>query len=485
MKKIPALISTIVTAMLFSNTLLAQNQNDALRYSLINYGGSARFSGLSGAYGAVGADFTALSQNPAGLGLYRKSEFTITPVFTLNKTSTDFLRNTNEDSRTSMHLGNVGYVYSHPMNGRAGGLVQLNFGFGINMLNSFSNRMILSGFNNFNSLMTSYVDQVNSSGESLNNWDNYGAGLAYDVDLIYWDSISPTNQRWAADMENGSVQQLKTVETYGSSKETVLGVAANISNKLFLGVSFAFPYIRYHEESRLTETDSKYLNTFFDSFDKYEYFDTRGAGFNFKAGFIYMPAEFIRIGGSIHTPTNYYNMTDDYGASMTSYFDNGNNLTKTPSNGYFDYELKTPLRATGSLAFILGKHGLISADYEYIDYTEARLSSHDYSFSTENNAIHSDFTTANNIRLGAELKAGIAAIRGGYSFYGSPYKGSDSKGNRNGYSMGIGIRDKGYFVDFSYNHSKSNAYYYLYGGAPESYNTINTNAYSLTLGFRF
>jgi len=485
MKKIPAFISTIVTVMLISGTLYAQNQNDALRYSLINYGGSARFLGLSGAYGAVGADFTSLSQNPAGLGLYRKSEFAITPMLSSNNTTTEFLRESNEDSRTTMYLGNVGYVYSQNMNGRAGALVQLNFGFGINMLNSFSNRMVITGFNNYNSLMTSYVNEVNTSGEPLSNWDNYGAGLAYDVDLIFWDSISPTNQRWAADMENGGVYQTKTVETYGSSNETVLSAAANISNKFFLGVTFAFPYIRYHEDSRLTENDQKSLNSYFDSFDRYEYVDTRGAGFNFKAGFIFMPVDFIRIGGSIHTPTNYYNMSDNYGASMNSYFDNGNHLSKTPANGYFNYELKTPLRATGSLAFIIGKYGLISADYEYIDYSEAKLSSHDYSFSSENNSIRSDFKTANNFRIGAEVKAGIAAFRGGYSFYGTPYVGSDSEGDRNGYSFGVGIRDKGYFVDFSYNHMKSNAYYYMYGEAPESYNTIKTNAYSLTLGFRF
>ena len=131
------------------------------------------------------------------------------------------------------------------------------------MRNSFSNRMVITGFNNYNSLMTSYVNQVNASGEPPSNWDNYGAGLAYDVDLIFWDSISPTNQRWAADMENGGVNQVKTVETYGSSNETVLSAAANISNKFFLGVTFAFPYIRYHEDSRLTENHIKSLNSYF------------------------------------------------------------------------------------------------------------------------------------------------------------------------------------------------------------------------------
>jgi len=379
-------------------------------------------------------------------------------------------------------LGNVGYVYSQNFKGHAGSLVSMQFGFGINMMSAFSNRMILSGFNNDNSLMTSYVDEVNASGAPLSEWDNYGAGLAYDVDLIFYDS---TAQRWAADMEYGGVQQTKYVETWGSTNETVLSAGANISDKLFLGITFAFPYIRYHEESKLTETDNQDLNSYFNSFDRYEYLDTRGAGFNFKAGFIFMPVEYLRIGGSIHTPTNYYNMSDNYYTSMISDFDNVSGLSKKSPDGFFDYELKTPLRATGSIALIISKYGLISADYEYIDYSQASLRSYDYSFSSENSAIRSEYTTANNFRIGAEVKAGIAALRGGYNFYGTPYRGSDSDGDRNGYSFGIGVREKSFFADFAYNHSKSMAYYYLYGGSPSSHNTIKTNAYSLTLGFRF
>ena len=125
--------------------------------------------------------------------------------------------------------------------------------------------------------------------------------------------------------------------------------------------------------------------------------------------------------------------------------------------------------------------------YEYIDYSTASLKSSSYSFSTENKAVSTEYTAANNIRIGGEIKTGIVAWRGGYSFYGSPYRNRDegSIGSRNGYSLGMGIRDKGYFLDFAYNHTKSEAYYYLYDISPSSTNTMKTNLYSLTLGFRF
>lgn len=478
MKKTFAFIFTV----LLSASLFAQNETDALRYSFINYGGTARFSGLSGAYGAVGADFTSLSQNPAGLGLYRKSEFSITPVITSNNTNSAYLGQSNTDFRTTAYLGNAGYVFSQNLKGKAGPLVQLQFGFGINMLNMFSNRMVISGYNNENSLLTTYVDDVNSSGYPLSDWDNFGVGLAYDVNLIFYDS---TNMRWAADMEYGGIQQTKSIETRGSTNETVLSAGANISDKLFLGMTFAFPYIRYEETSKYTEDDKEDINSYYSSFDRYEYLNTRGSGFNFKAGFIYMPVEFFRIGGSIHTPTNYYNMSDTYHSTMYSYFAGGEKYSEDSPDGYFDYKLKTPFRAIGSVAFLLGKYGLLSADYEYIDYSKAFLRSHDYNFFVENDAIRSTYTSANNLRFGAEFKYRIMAFRGGYNIYGSPYKNSGTLASRTGYSLGFGLRDKGYFIDFAYNHSNSDNNYYLYYSAPAASNTIKTNAFSISLGFRF
>jgi len=481
MKKITVFILSIC----FATLLFAQNENDALRYSMINYGGTARFSALSGAYGAVGADFTSLSQNPAGIGLFRKSEFVITPVFASNNTTSRYLGNQLTDNRNTGYLGNIGFVITQDMKGAAGPLQYLQFGFGVNMLAMFSNRMTLTGFNTENSLLNTYVDDVNENNLPLSEWDDFGAGLAYDVNLIYWDSISPTNQRWAADMENGHIQQTKYVETEGSTNETVISAGANISDKFYLGMTFAFPFIRYRENSRYTEEDKENLNSYYNSFDRYEYLETRGNGFNFKVGFIFKPVESLRIGGSIHTPTNYYNMTDNYSASMNSYFRDGENYSKQSPAGFYDYELKTPFRATGSLAFIIGKYGLISADYEYIDYSDSHLWAYDYSFSNENEAIRTQYTSSNNLRFGAEIKAGIAVFRGGYSLYGSPYAGADPKGARTGFSFGTGIRSNGYYADFSYNHTTTESYYYLYNTAPSSLNTVNTNAYSLTIGMRF
>jgi hypothetical protein len=198
-----------------------------------------------------------------------------------------------------------------------------------------------------------------------------------------------------------------------------------------------------------------------------------------------MPVKFIRIGGAVHTSTNYYNMSDFYYASMSSSFRGGEYYSDRSPDGFYDYELKTPLRALGSIAVLLGKYGLITADYEYIDYANSSLWAYDYSFINENNAIETQYTSANNLRFGAEVRASIFTLRGGYGMYGTPYKGESTMGERTGYSFGIGMRKNGMIIDFAYNHSSFEGNYYMYSGAPPSNNLVKTNLYSLTLGYRY
>lgn len=470
---------TFITLIIITGYLaFSQNENDALRYSLINYSGTARFNALSGAYGAVGGDFSALSQNPAGIGLYRKSEFTITPTFNNSTTSSSFVGQKNDDYRNTLYLSNIGYVWSSDLNSEGSVIKQFQFGLGVNQMATFNNRMLIKGFNNSNSLLTTYRNQMNFNG----SWDEFGSGLAYDADLMFYDS---TNNMYQVDMPGGGVDQVKSVETRGSTRETALSFGANFGDKLFLGTTFGFADIKYIEKSIFTEEDSQNLNTYFNSFKRIENLRTIGSGFNMKIGFIYRPTNFLRIGGAFHTPTAYYDMTDTYDASMSSLNDNNVSVTKKSPDGEFNYRLSTPLRAIGSVAIVLNQYGLISADYEYIDYSRARLRSNDYNFLNENETISATFGKTHNIRIGTEWKFGVYALRGGYGLYGSPYADETKLGKRSTYSFGLGIREKSYFIDLSYLLNKSEDNYYMYSIAPVTSNQYNSSSYSLTLGLRF
>ena len=73
-RHIAALLGVVLAYIFFSTSVLAQNESDVFRYSKRNQLGSVRTMGLSGAYGALGADLASSGINPAGLGMYRRSD---------------------------------------------------------------------------------------------------------------------------------------------------------------------------------------------------------------------------------------------------------------------------------------------------------------------------------------------------------------------------------------------------------------------------
>ncbi|MBP6699281.1 MAG: aromatic hydrocarbon degradation protein, partial [Flavobacteriales bacterium] len=69
----PGRTTATITAYLVAGLVLAQNEEDALRISTGQPGGTARSNGMANAFGALGADPVSISINPAGLALYRTS----------------------------------------------------------------------------------------------------------------------------------------------------------------------------------------------------------------------------------------------------------------------------------------------------------------------------------------------------------------------------------------------------------------------------
>jgi hypothetical protein len=152
----------IITGLLFSlSSIFAQNEIDALRYSQYFPSGTARSIGMGGAIGAVGGDFTGLSINPAGIGLYRQSELSFSPNLSWTNSSSDFLGNSFEDVKYNFNFGNLGMVFNNNMG--ESGWVSTSFGIGYNRLNSFNKTVYMSGVNNNSSLLDNFVDYANGN----------------------------------------------------------------------------------------------------------------------------------------------------------------------------------------------------------------------------------------------------------------------------------------------------------------------------------
>jgi hypothetical protein len=486
---------SIITAIIIGTMSLwgiAQSEVDALRYSNINFGGTARYMSMAGAFGALGADFSTLSSNPAGIGLFTKSEFTITPAFYVGGTRSTYYGMEADDREYNFNLGNVGIVFaSEPR--KSSIIKNFQFGFGLNRINNFNNRMLMEGYNTDNSLIDTYVDDANGTFYGDIEDDIYGF-YAYDLNPAWYTYLIDTipgfdNQYYGAIPAGGSIYQRQVTETWGSMNEFVLSVGANLSHRVYLGGSFGFPSIRYFEQSTYSEIDNRNIHDDFDRLRWYDDLRTRGSGFNMKFGVIVRATDWLRVAGAIHSPTWYNNMTDDWYSELITEFDNGDYFTSTTPYGTYDYEIHTPWRTMGGLSFIIKKMALISADYEYADFSQAKLRGRDYNFFDENNAIKNNYQAVHNVRLGSEVRFGQFAIRGGFGYGTSPFVADINDGEKMHYSGGFGFREKNFFIDFAYVRSVSNEDYYLYGSDTFAVNPVKnkyfSNNFLVTLGFRY
>ncbi|MCC6252195.1 MAG: hypothetical protein IT238_07010 [Bacteroidia bacterium] len=486
MKTVNKITKTVLALFMSSQVVVAQNEDDALRFSNTSIGGTARSISMAGAFGALGADFSSLTTNPGGIGLYRASEFTFSPALKAASTKSSYLGQSNSDDHYQFNISNTGIIFANPIESANSKWKGVAMGFGYNRLANFNNRVVMEGNNQSSSLTDVYLHEAQSYNPE--NLPLFGPDLAWSTYLI--DTLS--NKYYSAMPSNIDKIQRKTIERRGGIGETVLTVGGNYDNKLFIGGTIGFEKIRYWEESRYSErpaTDTFDIKSFYID----NYLNTDGNGINFKAGFVYMPIPAIRIGGAIHSPT-FYSLTDSYSAGMSTSFSDGKTYSAGidaaggGDKGSFNYRYISPFRAIGSLAFVIGEYGLISADYEYVDYRNSRFRAQGYNFSDQNNAIRDKFKSVGNIRMGAEVRLTPFSLRFGYGIYPSAFKNAGLMSNQQLITGGVGYRQDGFFADIAYMRSFYNEKYYLYNSAfnpNPSQNSISSGMVVLTLGKRF
>lgn len=496
MKKIAIAISSVL---LLSGSLKAQTEADALRYSQSSVNGTAKSISMGGAFGALGGDLSVMSTNPAGIGIYRKSEFNFSPSIYTTKVTSDYLDKVNYEFKSNFNLGNIGAVFTFPVvrYDTLSGWNSWSLGIGYNRINNYHNKTSFFGTNAQNSYLDNYLEEVNSGiGTNPGNLYQYGARMAFDTYLLNPVSNADSTH-YTSEIPKGGAMQSYTSTVKGATGEIPISLGGNYGDKLYIGATLGIPYINYEEDIKWQETDEKGTiktsdTTNFKSYTLNQSISTRGTGVNFKFGMIYRVHDWLRIGASVHTPT-YYQLTDEYSYEMYSEFENGNNYSSKPDKGKFNYELITPMKAIGSAALIIGKSGLISADVEFIDYSEMKLTSAIDAFYDKNQLIQDKYSMATNVRLGTEWRYNEYSFRGGFAHFGSPYKsaakyeGADN--SRTSYSLGLGIRDRNYFIDFGYVLTSGKTFFNYYTLKNQDYESaVNTNVshnFVITTGVKF
>lgn len=493
-----------ISILLITFSTFAQDLTDALRYSNYKISGTARSAAMGNAFGALGGDFTSLSINPAGVAVYRSGEFTFTP--SVGKISVDgtYLGNKTTESKYNVSIDNIGYVTTIPTGSNSeSGMVSFSLGLGFNRLGSFSMNALAEGHNSNNSILTYFSDYMNANYESVYgneaNLDPYYERLAWDSYLVNHDDDA--NEYFNDIQDNGYGQsQRKSTDRRGYINEYLISFGANFNHKFYLGGTLGIHDVYFKENANLYEWDAKNNNDYFNDLNFNTYLKTTGNGFNLKIGAIFKPTENLRLGLALHTPT-FYKFNDLYNSGIESNNADdtgvmGSHSAVPDKAGVYDYEIETPMKAILSGAYVIGKSGLISVDYEIVDYSTVKLKNgtDGYDFHNENQTITNAYKTVGNLHIGGEYRVNKSlSLRAGYENYPSVYKSAyldtnnlNSDASYSTVSGGLGFRQGNFFFDATVKHIITDEYLNLYPSAPEmaKYATTQNNVI-FTLGYKF
>jgi hypothetical protein len=514
MKKI---FFSAASLLLLAGSANAQYDNYAALFGRqTSFGGTARYAAIGGAGTALGGDLGAATVNPAGLGMYRKSEFSFSPNFGSGGSNTTFLDNTDHDNKGSFSISSLGIAICGAKDDldksdwRGG-----TFSLGMSRTNNFHNRVSFSGVDDANtksSIADNFVQNANGIAEQ--DLANYPLPyLAYSTYLI--NPIVPGGNQYTNYLDSlggfGSMAKEGTYTTKGGQYQWNIAYGANYKDKFYIGGGLGITSINFKEDLTYTETHD-YSNVpggSTASFDVLTFNDNnqvKGTGVNFKLGYIYKVNDILRLGTTVTTPT-YYWMNQQYSSDLTvsypSYVldENGNPLgTKSQSTdpGYFKFNYTTPVKLAVGASIFAGKSGFISADMEYIPYQLSDLSGRnnaDNKFLKQyNRIITNSYQNVLNLRLGGELRVDIFKLRAGLAYLPNPYKSSDDV-NRDvaQISGGAGVKLNDFYIDLGIVNTRYESSYQPYslnsdyniGPAPIAVSKNSLMNVILTMGFYF
>ena len=471
--------ATLSLLVLLSTCQLINSQTiaDALRYSVDNTNGTARFNSLGGAFGALGGDVSSLSINPAGSAVFINNSGAVSlSSYNTNNTSSYF--NTSvSSSDTDANINQAGAVFVFEnYNAEESPWKKITLGINYNITNNLSNNLFIAG-NGTTSIAQFFLEQAQGialgdlqlrNGESTTDLYSFlgetqgtaaqNAFLGFQGFIFDPLSNDPSNTEYTSNVAGTVFDQEYTTFSEGNTGKYSFNIGTQYTSKLFFGVNLNSHIITYNEINQIDEINSNPESSvnaiFFEN-----NLSVRGAGFSAQFGAIAKLTNSFRLGLTYDTPTWFYINEETTQFLQTQRTVNNETITENISpqtiNIFQEYRLRTPGRVAASAAYVFGKSGFISFDYSYKDYSGILLgSSNDSSFSNQNQLINNVLQGASSFKVGGEYRIDALSLRGGVNYEESPYTDEVTIGNRTGFSFGAGYNFGVYNFDVSYSRTE-------------------------------
>ena len=509
----------------------AQGWTDALTFSENDYLGTARSVGMGNAMTAIGGDLGSLTFNPAGSAVASYTQFTITPGLSFSTVTAqgslgDGFQDAYKTRKGRMGLPNFGAMMTYDTR-KSSGLKRITFGVVGNVTRDYTSKLRANGTNSSNTLAGSLASQADGYSVDVLNGGYYQSNMPSWEAMVGWKSgiFEQIDGQYLGltecILDNGGIRLTEKINQYygierrGSKYDLLMNFGMDFNDKFYLGANIGLTTITY----RCDETRSEEAVPGIDYGDDFENLRLRsaltddGTGLYAKIGFIARPFSGFRVGAAIQTPT-IIQIREGYQLEGSSVAYNEPASAASPMDEWF-YNVISPWRANVGVAYTIGQFGIVSADYEYTDYSGMRFKAaydHDsnYDFDYANSDIQDLTGPVHAIRVGAEIKPAPAfALRLGYNLTTGAQRNALTYDNRvvalsskerfeqfrNAVSFGAGYSSpRSFFVDFAvrfqYLPNEFITPYYYYNTAEEVVTpeicgqSALCNAL-LTLGWRF
>jgi len=525
MKKLKYSLAAVIS--LFALSMAAQETYQDTKMIGNELNGTARYVGMGGAMEALGADVSTIGSNPAGIGLFRNNQVSVSGGFVAQSGETTSpkygrLGMKIKGDKTNASLDQLGIVYVT----RTGVNSYLNFGFNYHKSRNY-NQILTAG----NSLtIPSYINGLTVSASQ----NKLSAMKFPDATKYSWSGVDANYEQVMAISKDANGKQSMdylngTEYLFGQYQQGYIGeydfnISGNIKDRVFLGFTLGLHDVHYNSNSYYTENLERNVHS-----SAWESLRISGVGVDFKFGAIFRPfdANAFRVGVYMNTPT-WYDLTTSNYSTMTD------GTTSVPTHESYDFRVDTPWKFGLSLGHTINNVVALGATYEYADYSamSTRIKDggyYDNWYGTYYESSHKDkamnahtqetLKGVHTLKLGAEFKVMPEwSVRLGYNYLsamfnengakngtiaspGSYYASSTSFVNwkaTNRITCGVGYAHKNFNVDLAYQYSAQNGEYfpfanYYEGKTPSNEDNIATatkvnnkrHQLLLTLGYRF